>query len=136
MARNIIPTAPGGNQLSRDADKNRVMDAYVHLCFCRNHPMEHIAKQDGRISDSIFLEINLAIIKLPNILISNDVSNKTGVNCKAASDMLEELDLEVIYTRTDWNDSAIKMRLQAAEKYELLIPNHVGLEFMMNLNNG
>jgi hypothetical protein len=98
--------------------------------------MEHIAKQDGRISDSIFLEINLAIIKLPNILISNDVSNKTGVNCKAASDMLEELDLEVIYTRTDWNDSAIKMRLQAAEKYELLIPNHVGLEFMMNLNNG
>jgi hypothetical protein len=39
----------GGNQHSLNADQMFGMDQYVHLCFTKEHPMAHIAKNDGRI---------------------------------------------------------------------------------------
>jgi hypothetical protein len=56
--------APGGNEWSRDADAMSDMDRYVHLCFRPNHPMEYLARQDGRIGDTIFLEIHPAVLKI------------------------------------------------------------------------
>src|SRR5687767_3527238 len=49
--RNIQVPAPGGNEWSQDADIECGMDAYVHLTFIPNHPMEYPAKQEGRITD-------------------------------------------------------------------------------------
>lgn len=50
--KNIEVPAPGGNQWSHDADEIKGMDEYVHLCFCNNHPMEHVARQAGHIGQS------------------------------------------------------------------------------------
>jgi hypothetical protein len=48
---------PGGNQHSLDADEMVGMDQYVHLCFKSNHPMEYLAKQDGRIEKTLWIYI-------------------------------------------------------------------------------
>jgi hypothetical protein len=50
--------APGGNEWSRDADEFKGMDKYVHLCFRPSHPMEYVARKEGRIGDTIFLHIS------------------------------------------------------------------------------
>ncbi len=50
--------APGGNDWSHDADAMKGLDQYVHLCFRPNHPMEYVARQDGRITDPVYLQIH------------------------------------------------------------------------------
>jgi hypothetical protein len=47
--------APGGNDWSHDADAIKGQDNYVHLCFLPEHPMEFVARKDGRIQESRFL---------------------------------------------------------------------------------
>jgi hypothetical protein len=66
--RGIKVPAPGGNQWSRDADQMRGMDEYVHLCFRANHPMEYLARQDGRIEDTIFLQIHPKVLQFQGAL--------------------------------------------------------------------
>jgi hypothetical protein len=46
------------------------------------------------------------------------------------------IDFEVLYTRTNWSDPQVKQRLQAAEKYEILVPRSIPLELIRNLPNG
>jgi len=135
-SRGIQVKAPGGNQLSLDVDISSGMDGYVHLCFFSEHPMEYCAKQDGRIENSIFLKIDPKIIKLPGVLITDEVSNKTGCVRQPPATMLESIDWEVIYTRTDWKDEAVKERLKIAKKYEILVPDHIPTSMILNLPNG
>lgn len=123
--------APGGNQISFNADKATNMDCFVHLCLTTNHPMAYVARQDGRIKDIVWLRIHPHIIKLPNVLITDAVSNKTGVKPMLASD-IHKLDLEVVYKRTNWGDPAVNARLKIAEKYEILVPNYVPLNYILN----
>lgn len=129
--RRII-MAPGGNDWSLDADKRSGMDRYVHLCFFRDHPMEWLATQDGRIQESRFLRIDPEILTKEGVLISDQVSNRSGALPRPAEEMIENLDLEVIYTRTDWKDAKIQARLKAARKCEILIPNHVDISLVKN----
>src|SRR5436853_7769546 len=79
VKRGVIIPAPGGNQWSRDADELKGMGRYVHLCFRSNHPMEYLARQDGRIADSIFLEIHPSVIQFECVPFTADVSNKAAV---------------------------------------------------------
>jgi len=67
-ARGIVPVS-GGNQWSLDADLHSGMDAYAHLCFLRQHPMEWAARQDGRIEKSRFLRIDPRVLALPHVMI-------------------------------------------------------------------
>ena len=46
------------------------------------------------------------------------------------------IDFEVLFTRTNWRDAAIQLRLQQAEKSEILVPDHIPLAFIRNLPNG
>src|SRR6266849_1318077 len=108
--------APGGNEWSKEADANRGMDRYVHLCFRANHPMEYLARMDGRIQDSIFLEIHPHVLQLEGVMFSPGVSNKAGVEIVPITEAHKLIDFEVLYTRTNWRDAEIKQRLQQAEK--------------------
>lgn len=134
--RGIKATAPGGNDWSRTADKRKGMDAYVHLCFFREHPMEWLARQDGRIIESVFLKIAPEVLLMSGVLIVDKVSNRQDAQPNNAERMISELDLKVIYTRTDWKDPQIQERLQTARKYEILIPNRIPCEFIRNMPRG
>ena len=130
--RGIVPVA-GGNQWSLDADLRAGMDRYVHLCFLRQHPMEWSARQDGRIERSRFLRVNPEVLMLPDVMITDQVSNKSGVVPKPANDMIPTLDFKVMYTRTDWKDPAIQERRQRAKLYEILVPARVPPDLITNL---
>lgn len=134
--REIEIPAPGGNQWSQEADAAAGMDAYVHLCFKTGHPMEKRAQEGGNIQDLVHLQVRPDIIRLPKVLITDDVANKRGVKALPATSMLDELDLEVLYTRTNWSDPAIRGRLVAAEKCEILIPGGVPVDYILNLDDG
>ena len=125
--------APGGNQWSRDADGLRNLGNYVHLCFRSNHPMEYIARQDGRIGDSIFLEIHPSVMQFRDVMFTPDVSNKAGVQAVSIADAAELIDFEVLYTRTDWSDQTIQQRLKQVEKYEVLVPCQIPLTHIRNI---
>lgn len=133
VAKGISIPAPGGNQWSHDADGIKGMDRYVHLCFRSNHPMEYVARQDGRIGDTIFLEIHPAVMQFAGVMFTSDVSNKAGVQSVPIKQAVEIIDFEVLYTRTDWSDPTIQQRLKQAEKCEVLVPCHIPLSHIRNI---
>lgn len=130
----VAITVPGGNDWSREADERVGMDRYVHLCFMNEHPMAYAAQQQDRIKEIVWLRIRPEVILISGVLMSSEVSNKSGVRPEPAADMLDKIDLQVIYTRTEWTDPAIKARLDLARKYEILVPDRVPLNYILNPN--
>lgn len=132
--RGAIVPAPGGNEWSHDADALKGMGNYVHLCFRESHPMEYIARQDGRIQNTIFLRIHASVLQFPGVRFTNDVSNKAGVESIPIAEAAPVIDYQVLYTRTEWKDPAIKLRLDQAEKCEVLVPMLIPLNLIGNIN--
>jgi hypothetical protein len=128
--------APGGNQWSHEADHIKGVDQYVHLAFLKDHPMLFIAKQDGRVANPVWLKISTETLAHPNIRYTLDVSNKAGVQLLTAQEAINHLDFEVLFTRTDWKDPKIKERRRVALKSEILIPNYVPLNMILERQNG
>jgi hypothetical protein len=133
QALNITPKAPGGNVWSRAADATKGLLNYVNLCFTRDHPMCHAAKGDGRLTDPIYIAISPDVLKIAGAKVTVDVANKAGVVLHDVAKGLILLDNDVIYNRTDWKDAAVKARLNAARKYELLIPVEVPLNLITGI---
>jgi hypothetical protein len=92
--------------------------------------MEFAARQDGRIESCYWLKIDPSIIKAPGVLVTPEVANKNGIVPGKPEDLLGGMDLEVIYTRTNWSDSAVQERLQAARRYEILVPDVVATKYI------
>jgi len=128
--------APGGNEWSREANGIKGMDEYVHLCFRPTHPMEFVAREEGRIIDSIFLMVHPEVLQWEGVLFTPDVANKRGVPAYPIAQAAEMIDYEVLYTRTDWKEPAIRQRLQQAEKCEVLVPRLIPLELIRNFPHG
>jgi hypothetical protein len=134
--KGISVPAPGGNEWSWDADEFKGFDEYVHLCFRATHPMEFRARAEGRIGDSIFLMVHADVLLGDGVLFTPDVANKSGVQAYPIQQAAEMIDYEVLYTRTDWRNAAIKQRLQQAEKCEVLVPRSIPLEMIRNFPHG
>ena len=77
------------------------MDAYVHLCFRNNHPMEHQARESGHLGDTIFLQVHPDVLKWPGVRFTPDVSNKSGVEACVIEKAIGLIDFEVLYTLTN-----------------------------------
>ena len=125
---------PGGNQWSLDADEMVGMDQYVHLCMRTNHAMEHIAKQEKRIEKTLWLYIDAAsVFQTQGVMFSYGVSNKSGMKIVPIKQAANDIDFQVLYTRTDWHDPEVNARLSNAELCEILVPNHVPIKFFERL---
>jgi hypothetical protein len=98
--------------------------------------MEYLARQDGRIGDTIFLQVHPDVLTWDGVLFTADVANKSGVSTHTIDEARTLIDFEVLYTRTNWSDPKIQARLQQAEKYEILVPKKIPLEMIRNLPNG
>jgi hypothetical protein len=92
--RGINVPAPGGNQWSQDADGMSGVDSYVHLCFRSNHPMEFLARQAGQIQDTIFLQINPAVIHYDGSKFTSEVANKSGAVLHSMEEAKALIDFE------------------------------------------
>lgn len=131
-AGNIRIERPGGNQQSHDMDAERGLDRYVHLCFTTSHPMKYVAQNDGRLPNPVYLSIDPRVLQLDGVLFTDDVANKIGVEPISRARANETFDFPVLYTRTEWRDPEVQVRRQRAERYEVLVPNFVPLEFIMH----
>ena len=117
--------APRGNDWSHDADGMKGTDEYVRLCFRPTYPMELVARQEGRIADAVYLQVQPEVLALDGVLYTPDVANKSGVESYTLDEAREMIDFEILYTRTDWNDPEIQERLQRAERSEILVPHKI-----------
>lgn len=115
---------------SRKADVKRGLDKYVRLSFVNNHPMAYVAQKENRLLKPIYLSIKPTVLTLPNIKIANGIAYGKTTTIYDFEEACKSLDFEILYTRTDWSDPIIQKRRRAAEKYELLIPNHVDISYI------
>jgi hypothetical protein len=134
--RGTTVPAPGGNEWSWDANGIKGFDEYVHLCFRATHPMEFVARAEGRIGDSIFLSVHPEVLQWEGVLFTPDVANKKGVQAYPIQEAAEMIDYEVLYTRTDWRKPEILQRLRQAEKCEVLVPRMIPVELVRNFPHG
>lgn len=134
--RGVVVPSPGGNDWSHDADRLNGVSDYVHLAFLADHPMQFIATQDGRIKEPIWLKIDLSVLLEQGVRYSCDVSNKAGVPMLSPEEAKEQIDFEVLFTRTDWKDPEIQARRRAALKSEVLVPKLIPLDKIIGCFNG
>ena len=134
--RGIEIPVPGGNKWSHDADKMKGVHKYVHLAFLDDHPMLYLAKQDGRIPDPIWLNIQSSILLEEGVRFCSQVSNKSGAVILEAEEAKEQIDFDVLFTYMDWLDPEIQSRRQAAIKAEILVPTFVPIDKILGFKNG
>lgn len=134
--RRIKIPAPGGNQWSHDADALKGVDEYVHLAFTDDHPMLYRARQEGRITNPVWLQVNSEILLHPDVRFCAEVSNKRGAEILSPQQALERLDFDVLYTYMDWRDPDIRSRRQTAVKCEILFPGAVPVSSIVGFKNG
>ena len=136
--KGIAIPVPGGNKWSQDADDRGGLDSYVHLCFLRNHPMQFLAVQEGRIQNPIWLEIDASVMLASEVKFTSEVSNKSGVPLLNHSEAVSEIDFKILLTPfTDWRGKPdIHDRRNAAEKSEILIPDIVPIDEILGFKNG
>jgi len=114
--------APGGNQLSHNLDQRKGLDKYVHLCLRSSYRMEYVAHRDGRIKDSIFLEVSSEVLRWEGVQFTPDVANKSGVP---------------IYPIEEAEDLIVSSSMTSRQSTcEILVPQRVPLELIRNLPNG
>lgn len=136
VARGVEIPAPGGNDWSRGADRSKDLDLYVHLCFFPEHPMEYRARLEGRLKETVFLQIDPSVLNSPQVRFTADVSNKSGARLLTFEEAVEQLDFGVIYGKTEWRDPEIRKRRHQAKKYEILVPNQIPVHQIKNLPRG
>lgn len=110
---------------SRSVDSHYGLDDFVRLAFVDQHPMEYVARKEGRIKDSVFLSVDASVLQQDGIRIAGGVAYGHGVPVYKLTEACDALDFDVLYFRSDWKDPAIKARLMAARKYEVLIPKRI-----------
>ena len=137
LRRRSLPIpAAGGNDWSHEADQLAGVDEYVHLAFIPNHPMLYLAKKDGRIKQPFWLKIDVSILSVDGIRFTREVANKSCAKLLTPAEAKDQIDWEVLFTRTDWTDPVVMARRKAAEKSQILIPNIVPLEKILGKING
>lgn len=127
-----LPVAPGGSEISQMSDARNGMDEYVHLCLLNRNPMEWVAKNEGRIKESAFLEISSSILRTEGLLLTSGFSNKSGIVPVSLEEALDGFDFDILYGKIDWNDPGQKMRHKIAWKYEMLVPRFIPLSSINN----
>ncbi|WP_333823190.1 DarT ssDNA thymidine ADP-ribosyltransferase family protein [Pinisolibacter sp.] len=128
----FAPERPGGNDLSHRLDEACGISDYVSLCLTKNHPMEHVARNDGRILDPRYLRIDTSVLELPGVRFAFGVANAADTRIVDLAEALPDVDTEVLYKQMVWRDPEIQLRLRAAEKYEILIPGCVPVQMILD----
>ena len=129
---------PGGDEQSLCLDVESGMDQYVHLCFCLRHPLAYRIEQRNSEAKLLYLRIDRRILSQEGVQFSNGVSYAEGVETLPIQEAVERgmIDYQVLYTYMSWDDPEVQTRRHAAELCEILIPNYVPMDFIMDFPNG
>ncbi len=135
--RNITIPVPGGNTWSHDADRRKGLDEYVHLIFIRDHPMLYVAQnKENRIPNPVWLKIDLSVLVQDDVRFASGIANAKDMPILTAEQAAEQLDFEALFAYLDWNDPEVQRRRQAARKSEILVPNCIPWEKVVECKDG
>ena len=124
---------PGGSSQSRSLDQRDRLEHYVRLSFAKDHPMQYVAMNDGRISNPVVLEIDLETALWADSLYADRNATKTGANVGGSLDDLKEVRFGLFNRMMryfDMSDEA-KTHYQA----EVLVKNFIPLQYITNIGN-
>lgn len=135
--RNIAIPVPGGNAWSHDADRKKGLDRYVHLAFIRDHPMLFVAQNyESRILNPVWLKIDLSVLSHDGALFAPGIAYAKDMPLLTAEEAATQFDFEALFAYLDWNDPEVQRRRQAAKKSEILVPNCIPWEKVVECNDG
>jgi len=123
---------PGGDDLSRKLDKKYNLQDYVRLSFNKNNPMLQIAKNEGRIQDPVFLEIDPEVIYLKDTQFSDMNATKTGHSQGDNLEYFMKINFEVVTKQRYLN---ISPDLQKFYQAEVMVKRFIPLEYITNIND-
>lgn len=123
-ARGIHVDSPGSNSISRDIDKYKQLNQYVHLSFNPNQPMLYIAKSEGRIKEAIILKIDTSLILWESTLFSDRNAASTTARIGGSIDFFKNINFSIACGST-WSENE-KGLFQA----EVLVKSHVPLKYI------
>ena len=124
---------PGGSSQSRSLDQRDRLEHYVRLSFAKDHPMQYVAMNDGRISNPVVLEIDLETALWENSLYADRNATKTGANVGGSLDDLKEVRFGLFNRMMRYFD----MTEEAKTHYqaEVLVKNFIPLQYITNIGN-
>lgn len=123
--------APGGNVLSREMVTKRGVGDFVHLSFCREHPMRGCAQLDGRIQDCVLLAIDPVVVTWKDTLFSDKDVTQTGAQIGATLEDLINVDFGVAkYTEEQAAKDASQEPNRSLHKAEVMVKSHVPLQYI------
>jgi len=135
--RGIEIPEPGGNDWSHSTDKSKGLDAYVHLAFVDKHPMLYVAQEhENRILDPVWLKIDSSVILGDEVRFCAAVANTSGAHILTAEEAQEAIDFDVLFIRMNWKVPAIQERLKKARKSEILVPDRIPYNKILDTQNG
>lgn len=110
------------NDLSHDLDISRGLSSFVFLTFSEKHPMIYKLREKG--IKLIGIEIDISVLDITGVIISDKIANSNGANFFTPEKALEVLDIQnthngYIYDSSTWN---------IAKEYEILVPNSIDLQ--------
>ena len=122
---------PGGSETSRTLDSNRGLGNYVRLCFTKNHPMMYVAKNDGRISDPVILEIDLSVVEISGTKFSDRNATRNGAIIRDGYDGAQNIHFSTVRQSNHFDLSSDEKEFYQAE---VLIFEKVPLSYITNIN--
>ena len=124
---------PGGSSQSRSLDKRDGLQHYVRLSFTDDHPMKHVAMNEGRISNPMVLEIDVETALWESSLYADRNATKTGAQVGGTLDDLKEVRFGLFNRMMRYFDMTeeAKMHYQA----EVLVKNFIPLKYITNISN-
>jgi ssDNA thymidine ADP-ribosyltransferase, DarT len=117
-----ILTVTGGDPVSLHIDQDRGFDQFTRLSFCRQHPMAHVAREEGRIESVRILRVDPTVLLREGVRMADRVATSNDAVIGHPNEMIRTMDLEATYKWIDWKIAENRQRRHAAEKWEVMIP--------------
>lgn len=84
------------------------------------------AKERGALVDPVYVNVALSVLDTPGVRVASGVPYQSGgVQDYPLPEALDVLDWDPLFTWMDWSDPHVNQRVQAARKYEILVPKRV-----------
>lgn len=128
-SNNIPIDTPGGNELSRVLDKRKGTENYVRLSFCKNHPMEYVAKRDGRIKNPIKLLCDTELIYHIGTKVCNMNATKNEAIISDCLEYFSKINFEIRKQNYINLNQVQKLEYQS----EVLVYEHVPIKYILNI---
>ncbi|NOX48743.1 MAG: DUF4433 domain-containing protein [Chlorobi bacterium] len=131
LLNNVDIPRPGSSQLSRMLDQRYALQNYVRTSFCKDHPMMHIALNEGRIHHAVLLEIDPVVVTFEPTLFSDMNATKNGHKRGNILKDLRRVKFDVCLQVNYFN---IKEEEKPYYQAEVMVKEFIPEKYIMNIN--